>query len=800
MARAKYFLLFVSILCFAFLSSKAQKKMGNEIPLAKNGVLDLRNSSINDITPLRGEWQFFWRQLISDATQARTSPVNVNFPFRWDKRNNSRSYPSKGYATYALTILLPTDRKHLAIQIPQVYSAARLFINGRQEVAVGNVSDTERTFKPFWLSEIIDIHAEEDTLHLYLQLANFSHKKGGINQDLFIGPPRELRTRFYKTEAIDWLLAGGLFIGGFFFLGLYLLSSKDKAILSFAIYSIIYSYRMIGADSYEMHKVLHMSWAMSLRLEYLSLYLGVGTFALYTKYLYPQDFNKYLYKGTLALCGTLSLMTIFGEPYFFTGFIDLFLSVILIMLFYLPYVYFKALRKKRPGSLFSAISLLTLLPIFLYEIIHYWDPSVQLPLLYLMGYTFFFFFQSMVLSNRFSYVLKTAKREAEQGLLAKSNFLSTMSHEVRTPLNSVIGISHLLLQNSPRNDQQEQLETLLFSANNLTAIVNDILDYNKLEAGKIDLESIDMDIIALSKKILNGQKMLAEEKELELRFTYDPPIENYLLKGDPTRYYQVVNNIIHNALKFTARGYVELCLELIEETKNALTLKVQIKDSGIGIAEDKLKYVFERFTQADSSISRSYGGTGLGLSICKKILEIQDSELQVLSKPGKGSIFFFQQTFEKTLKPKEDNTVIATNETLSHPLSGKTILLVDDNAMNVLVAKSFLQRWGVNVTVAVNGKEAIETMAPGRFDLVLMDLHMPLMDGYEATEKIRLASYDLPIIALTADVFDDTREKIRKCGMTDILSKPFTPDDLQEKIIQVLKLGHKHGPGISAKG
>jgi CheY-like chemotaxis protein/nitrogen-specific signal transduction histidine kinase len=398
-------------------------------------------------------------------------------------------------------------------------------------------------------------------------------------------------------------------------------------------------------------------------------------------------------------------------------------------------------------------------------------------------YICFFFLQSLILSHRVSFTLKKARQEAEQGLKAKSEFLSTMSHEIRTPLNSVIGMSHLLLKKDPRPDQIEKLDVMLFSANNLLAIVNDILDYNKIEAGKVSFEHIEMDILLISRNIMKGLKGSAGDKGIELKLNIDKTIKSKLL-GDPTRITQVLSNLIHNGIKFTKEGSVELILFAKEQCEKSITIEFRVKDTGIGISAEKQKLIFERFTQADSSTSRGFGGTGLGLAISKKILELQNSSLHLESTEGQGSDFYFIQSFEKCLQ----NSVIETAKITipleeDKPLSGIKILLVEDNPMNVLVAQKFLERWGAKADIATNGLEALEMVDPARHSLVLIDLHMPVMDGYEASKKMREIGIKLPIIALTANLPKEVEEKVRKSGIDDIVVKPFLPDELYRMVL-----------------
>lgn len=401
------------------------------------------------------------------------------------------------------------------------------------------------------------------------------------------------------------------------------------------------------------------------------------------------------------------------------------------------------------------------------------------------GYISFFFLQSLILSYRYSFLLNKAKREAEQGLVAKSDFLSNMSHEIRTPLNSVIGLSHILLENKPREDQKEQLNVLLFSANNLLTIVNDILDYNKIEAGKINFEYIDMDLVKVFQDLLSGFKTIADEKGIELILEKDPAF-NARIISDPTRISQVVGNLLQNAIKFTRKGHVKLIIRQEKMNKQHVTLTIKVEDTGIGIAGEKQKLIFDRFTQADTSTSRSFGGTGLGLAICKKILELQGSQLQLESIQGSGSVFFFTQTFpvSQAFTFGQEEQVIEIKE--GRPLSGISMLMAEDNELNVLVAKTFLEKWGAQIDVAINGEEAVKKLDPEKHKLVLMDMHMPVMDGYEAIAVIRSKGLNIPIVALTASLPSEVEEKAKDLSINGIVTKPFEPEEFLKLLIKLL--------------
>lgn len=380
--------------------------------------------------------------------------------------------------------------------------------------------------------------------------------------------------------------------------------------------------------------------------------------------------------------------------------------------------------------------------------------------------------------------LEKAKQKVEEGSRAKSEFLSTMSHEIRTPMNAIIGMTNLLVKDNPREDQLEQLEILDFSAKTLLSLINDVLDFSKIESGKIEFESVPFKLENLLNGVLESFRFTAEKKDVMLYLDLDDEIPD-VIAGDPNRLTQILNNLVSNAVKFTEDGSVGIVVKEKERNDDHLHLQFTVTDTGIGISKEKQKEIFESFTQERTETSRVFGGTGLGLTISKKLVELQGGTIDVESEKGKGSTFYVEIPFSVGEENSSEVTSFSQFSTLE-TLKGSTVLLVEDNNINQKVMTRFLDKWEIEVIVAEDGKQAVEKIKEEFVNLVLMDLQMPEMDGYEASRKIRALAdnqkSEVPIVALTAAALKGVKEKVFASGMNDYLTKPFNPSELQKKL------------------
>lgn len=375
--------------------------------------------------------------------------------------------------------------------------------------------------------------------------------------------------------------------------------------------------------------------------------------------------------------------------------------------------------------------------------------------------------------------LVTAKEKAEKASQARSEFLSTVSHELRTPLNAINGITHLLLEEKPRKSQLHYLESLQFSGSYLTNFINDILEINKIDSNKSQIENINFNLKLLLANMQSSLKELALENQNNFRFNIDSEIPNYLV-GDITKLSQILLNLINNALKFTHNGEVIVAAKLLALFENKAQIYFEVKDSGIGIPEDKIDVVFDSFSQGSIDINRKYGGTGLGLTIVKKLVGLLGGEIKLKSKVNEGSVFSFEIPFEIGKKPREKKS--KAQELNITSFLDKNILVVEDNKINQMITKKMLLNKGIQCEIIDSGEVAIELCRNKKYNLILMDVHLPGINGTIASQQIRKFDTLTPIIALTAISLNENREMLLSFGMNDVITKPFNPEDFYTTI------------------
>lgn len=377
-----------------------------------------------------------------------------------------------------------------------------------------------------------------------------------------------------------------------------------------------------------------------------------------------------------------------------------------------------------------------------------------------------------------------ARDLAEQGKKIKENFLANMSHEIRTPINGIIGITNLLEKTELTDEQKEMIDLLEISSNSLLGVINDILDLSKIEAGKFKINRAPTDLVVICHSVVNLLRIRAKEKNLELVTEYDEDLPKSIM-ADSLRLNQILMNLIGNAIKFTSNGSVTLKVEITERKANNVRLKFSIRDTGIGIPQNKIDKIFETFEQADDNTTLNFGGTGLGLSIVRNLAELKGGELTVTSEENVGSTFCFINWYEVLETSPEDAKRVPEKLAVFEDVK---ILVAEDNPINKFLIVKVLKGWNIIADVVENGKEALDKLAENEYDLILMDTFMPVMNGLEATKLIREGyvegKKDIPVITFSAAVMENDKKAAIDAGANDVLSKPFELGILHEKITE----------------
>lgn len=740
--------------------------------VVQSGIADLRKHdfSAEPIVELNGDWDYYPHELLSDSL---SEPVTITVPVRWEKQG----MPAFNYGTFKTKILLKTDIP-LMFKVPDQFSAWNVYINGQLREEVGKVGPDDKHYSPGRRVLYLRLGKQQtDTVELTLEVTNYTHSKGGIGNAILLGTEEVIGRKKLINDAYDLFLTGCLVMGAFFFIGLYLHGREEKTPLFFAFFSLCYAYRVLGWGNYLLHDLVDMPYRLGITLEFASFYLCGYFFAVYLRALFPLDTPKLVVK-IFSYSSLVWATTTLLPVHIFTRLNIPYLYILLVGILMMVFVFIKATLKKRPGAMYSLYSLIGILIIFSIKSLDYLGYIEEIKLVSIIGEIMFFLFQSLILSKHFSTSWRDAKLQAELSAKAKSDFLSVMSHEIRTPLNAVIGTAYHLLDENPREDQREDLNNLKNSSENLLLLINNILDYNKIDSGKLELEANEVVLRDYCDQQISMFQVIATAKNLQLILEYDERLPKAVLM-DKTRVSQVLINLLGNALKFTKTGEVRFSATLLSQDEEEQVVMFSVKDTGIGIDQKSRYRIFQSFEQANNSITREYGGTGLGLAISEKLLKLMGSEIVLQSEPGKGSEF----SFMLRLKAVENVKPQIMDEARTD-FRGIRVLLVEDNEMNVMVAKRLLAKWEVTVEVAENGEIGVEMACSEYFDVILMDLQMPVMDGFQATKILRAKGITTPIIALTAAAIDQKATFLKQNEMDDLLVKPYKPDQLSQILVQ----------------
>ncbi|MDP2058396.1 MAG: ATP-binding protein [Flavobacteriaceae bacterium] len=782
-------LLILIQIAFGFLFYVVSSFSSLQAQVAEKAVVDLSGFDFygTEVIPLNGEWEFYWKELLNPTTiNQKTEKKYAYFPKLWNEINGE----SFGYATYRLQIILPDDIPDLSLRIEDFYTSYRLFYNGIIVAENGRVAKHKEQYTPRFEPQNIHIGKGVKTLDLVLQVANFEHYKGGANQEIKLGSKKNIDKQFLLNNGYVYILGGSVLICGLFFMSLSFFNSSDRATFFFGAFSFLSSYYVLGRNPYKILVFFpDLPWEFITRAEHFSFFFGTFIFGFYIHCLYPKEFPNLFLKLNISITGFFSLSSIFLPIWFFTKFNNFFLYYLIVFIILTTFVFYKAIIRKRVGAVFAFTSNSLLFLTLIHIILVYFQILPKNDVIYFSGLYLSFFAMTLLIAYRFANILDSARMKAENAALAKSQFLSNMSHEIRTPLNSVIGLSELLYESKSETEKKEFSQSIKKSGETLLAIINDILDYSKIESNELVIRESPVNLKEFVNDIINANKPLSFEKSISLEYQIENDVPLFVLT-DPVRLSQILNNLINNALKFTNHGYIRVLVSKNVERNTKGNILFQVIDTGIGIPEDKLHLLFQRFSQIQSIPNRKFGGTGLGLAISKLLVEALGGQIQVSSVYEKGSTFSFTINAQKTKEIPVELTPISHVKSeieYIHHFSELKVLLAEDNKINQMVAVKVLKRLGfTDVEIAEDGSQAVDLYNKNHYDLIFMDMEMPILNGLDATKFIRgnpKKDAKPIIIAMTANATIEDEKRCIEAGMNAFIYKPITIQRVYEIIL-----------------
>lgn len=781
-------------------------------PLAKDGVLDLRNWNFEKDGPinLNGEWNFFWSQLLTpqeSLVQKRTGTIKV--PGIWSQQTvEMKRFPATGYATYQLLVKLPPTSDPLGLKVNDIYSSFDLFTNNQLLLSVGKTGVSKEESQEKQSPQITAIRETDGDLLLTMRVSNYTHLDCGIYRPLKLGHHAELKREETIAVGMDLFAFGGLLVMGLHYCGIYFRQrrekEKDPEYLVFSLLCFTFSIRALFAGS---KFILRIYPDFPLEIEqtvnHITHYMLPPMFVFFFDAIFPNKKEKLFTTAVLIYFSTLSAIVLFTCRMFFPH--TLFwgnlgtLLVCVWMLQRLCRVIWENRGKNNEAAtlIFGAF---ILVPTVVNDIL-FGHGLIATRFYGALGMLFFLIAMSSILSKRFSgafIMIRNQNLELHRLNRVKDSFLANTSHELRTPLHAITGISESLMESCKRNEDRElvmkNLSMIHSSARYLTNLVNDILDTTMLKYRKLKINPAPLNFYPIVQGMVDFYQPLVQKRKIEL--INKVPVDVSSVFADEFRFRQILQNLLGNAIKFTHEGEVT-----IESRQRGTVLEIIVRDTGIGIEKENFQKIFRSFEQIEPERNSKDQGTGLGLFITKKLVSLHGGDIAVESEPGKGATFTFTlpicdepaqddpaslgnttiETMEKTVEKDEYAT-----EELQRPLN---ILVVDDDPINLHVVCEFLSSGNYSVTSCSSGNEALKALERKKPDMVLLDVMMPDVDGFEVCQRIRTqySSYDLPVLFLTA--CNGAKELIRgfDVGGNDYLTKPFSKRELLARITPLLE-------------
>ena len=802
---------------------------GPKDPPAIRGVVDLRAVNLAEqVVALNGRWRFDWGRLVPPVRPLTAGPAVgsslpeepaafIDVPAVWNGQSVAgRTIPGLGVGTYRLRVLLPDPSPNtLGVHLLEIGTAYRLFANGREVHAAGVPHSDPARARADSRTGVFMIRPEGRTLDLLVHVSNHNNKWGGIWHSVKLGSELAARRDRDRHLWAEFVMFGILMALGVYHLILFGFRPRVKSPFYFGLFCVAVAFRTLLTGERALIGLLPAyDWEWSYRFEYLSFYLSVPAWLAYVGSLYPGLVSRRTLILLISTAAVFVGMVLVTPVLFYADYLLFFQVLTVISGLYTTYVSARAVRAAEIGATTFLVGWLILFVAVGVDIVA--AQGLIATVNFVPGFfVFFVAVQSTIIAQRFARAFSTAeqlteemdrrvrdrteelaraKDEAERSNLAKSQFLSVVSHELRTPMHGILGAADLLTESRITPEQHGYIRILKRSGARMMKLIGEILDMSRIEAGRVDIAASEFSVRELMEQSLVALGVRARAKSIDLSVVVDPDVPDMLI-GDPARLEQVLLNLVGNALKFSEGGRVSVRASRDSMGKHSIRLAFSVTDTGPGIPPDLMDVLFHPFIQGDSSLTRRHGGTGLGLAISRGLVQLMGGEIGHRNLPEGGAEF----RFTAILGVKEGVVVdeagpVPPEAPIRPDLGGMRVLFAEDDEDNVRLIRHYLQGTGVEVVVVGNGQRAIEEAEAGFFDVLFLDIQMPVLDGLEAARGIRARERDLgvqavPIFALSANAMAHDTQRSLDAGCTRHLTKPISRAQLLDALADVKRAG-----------
>ncbi len=757
-------------------------------PVVKHGELDLRQVDFENlpIQSLDGHWTVFPHRLLTPAQSLPAVEKSLHVPFLQNWRDipaMETGFHEFGAATYCLTIWMPEKFPQQGFRIGHINTAFEMYLNGAEIFGAGQVSENEDDAIPnkYQSFKVADLKPGKNELRLLI--SNFHHHRGGPEMAVQMSAVNNLLYKRNLELGSALFLAGCLLLAGVFAIGLFWFKTKDLSGLFFALFTFAYAIWVLSSEYGIVNSIFQdLEWVVAIRLEYLSVFVSVIFYVYFAKITLIKELPAWIFHTVAGITAGLAFTIAFLPPPVITLLIPYYYVFLAAVFVAVSVAAVSRLNFQHKLTWVSLVGVVALLVVIVSKVLASNHLIIENPLVTVAANIVFVFSQALAMAIIFGRNYRDSSRAALAAAQAREDFLNTISHELKTPLNAILGMSTFLENSKLRDSQEQKVRAIRRNGETLLSMINDVLSITQLNTGELKLTRNAVSIEGCVESAVALSRQYQRRDKVRFEYKIDDSIPA-LLRGDASRIKQILMNLLNNAFKFTEKGHVLLTAHLEKESDETALIGFRVQDTGIGIGRADRKRLFEKFRQGETGNKRKFRGVGLGLKVVNRLVEMMGGHLVVRSERGQGTEVCFNISLEK-MRPDalEGVTSIFRKNEIDTDLK---ILYAEDNPVNQKLLAMMLENLGLKVDLANNGKEAYAMAMKKYYNIIFMDIQMPEMDGLEAARKIVEHSNARPIIvAVTANEGDIDRRHCFEAGMNDFISKPVNPDKLKMAVIK----------------